>query len=160
MDLRFVEVTNGAFNWGKFAVGRHTKAEWFEPEQMDGAIGHLLTGRGWSYGHFWVLDLQTGEGAMFHPGGSAHADMTRHQLWVCPMFEPFLEWLYAHVRDVPDAWWDTLPRVLDLPDAQPHIYGHRRPGPSDQSRRLIELWGMSPEEARRLIDEIDGPAGD
>jgi hypothetical protein len=72
-----------------------------------------------------VLDLETGEGAYFLPGGNARADLREHRVLVCPMFEPFLEWLYA--QDVNDI--TTLPVVLDLPDAPFALYGYRRPGP-------------------------------
>jgi hypothetical protein len=76
----------------------------------------LLSVCGWGTGRGYliVMDLQTGEGAIFRPGGYAHADLEKHQVWVCPMFEPFLEWLYKQNRHALDA----LPRMVELPDAE------------------------------------------
>jgi hypothetical protein len=44
---------------------------------------------------------------------------------VCPLFEPFLEWLYE--QDLTDL--STLPRRVELPDAEFSFTGYRRPGP-------------------------------
>lgn len=73
----------------------------------------------------WVLDLQTGEGAFFRPGGYAAADLEKHRVWVCPLFEPFLEWLYR--QDLTDL--GQLPRLVELPDAEFAMRGYRRAGP-------------------------------
>ena len=140
MEIRFVECGNG-FNWGKFAVGRFDAGEWRYPvcgagqppaELAPGAsVPSLLRSQGWSpVSHAWVLDLATGEGAYFTLGGLAAADLQRHQIWVCLLYEPFLDWLNRHYRDHPGDWFDTLPAVLDLPDAPNGLYGHRRPGPN------------------------------
>jgi hypothetical protein len=77
----------------------------------------------------WVLDLQTREGAAFKLGGSVQADLTKHQIWVCPMYEPFLEWLYQQPPDAVMAL--DLPAFVDLPDAEFAFSGHRRPGPPE-----------------------------
>ena len=37
-----------------------------------------------------VTDLQTGEGAIFRPGGLASYDLDKHQLWICVLFKDFL----------------------------------------------------------------------
>ena len=60
--------------------------------------------------HLVVLDLQTGEGAIFMPGGLAAADLDKHGIWVCPLFEPFLAWLYK--QDLSDL--DALPAVVEI----------------------------------------------
>lgn len=134
MICHFVELTN-FFNWGKFMVCRFDKEEWSRQSRIDGR--GLIGGRGWSPKHLWIMDLQTGEGAMFLPGGSASYDLNKHAIWVCPMFEVFLKWLYKH----PEHWDDltTLPPYLELTDpetlAESAIAGSRRPGPDPAARQ-------------------------
>jgi hypothetical protein len=131
VETKLIEVTQGAergFNWGKFLLGRFDH-EWMHPSAVgEDSRRPLLYQCGWTRatGHLWVLDLQTGEGAFFRPGGSAHADLEKHRIWVCPMFEPFLEWLYA--QDLSDL--RALPPLVELPDAPAALSGYRRPGPS------------------------------
>lgn len=86
----------------------------------------LLAQLGWGPEHLWVLDLQTGEGAYFRPGGYAKADLDRHKIWVCPMFEPFLTWLYK--QDLSDL--DALPAGVELTEdeAPSAMHGYRRGG--------------------------------
>jgi hypothetical protein len=44
-------------------------------------IGRPLLGQGgWAPHHIMVTDLQTGEGAIFRPGGLASYDLDKHQL--------------------------------------------------------------------------------
>lgn len=123
MKIKFIEATNGPSNWGKFMLGRFEE-EWRVRSAVAPAT-LLLAGRGWSPEHLLVVDLQTGEGSIFRPGGMAHADLEKHRIWVCPLFEPFLEWLYK--QDVSDL--DKLPAHIDLPKAEFQWAGHRRPGP-------------------------------
>lgn len=135
MKLYPIEVTNGA-NWGKFAVGRFEDEEWAWPTHVGEAgpsniVGPLLAHTGWNPAALWVLDIQTREGAAFRHGGYAKADLEKHAIWVCPMFEPFLEWLYE--QDVADL--STLPPLVHLPDAEFSLHGHRRPGPTGESLR-------------------------
>lgn len=132
MKTKFIEATNG-FNWGKFAVSEFTNEEWHLRSNLPGAEHErLLYGRGWDRAHLLVLDLQTGEGAIFRLGGSARADLQKHRIWVCPLFEPFLEWLYVVNGEVSVAGWlDSLPGYIELPNAPSAMYGHRRPGPSE-----------------------------
>lgn len=125
MNTKFIEVTNGPRNWGKFMLGRFTPEEWATTAALPEATGYsLLRGRGWTRSHLLVLDLQTGEAAVFLIGGSARADLNKHRIWVCPMFEPFLEWLYT--QDLSDL--DSLPPLVDLPDAPFAMAGYRRSG--------------------------------
>jgi hypothetical protein len=119
----FVEATNGEMNWGKFMLARFDESEWGRRSAIDGST--LLHARGWSPRHVLVVDLQTGEGAIFFPGGLARTDLQKHRIWVCPLFEPFLEWLYT-LEDPMSA-----PALVDLPDAPFQFYGHRRPGPQN-----------------------------
>jgi hypothetical protein len=116
------------FNWGKFMVGRFDQSEWSVRSQVD-QVGQwpLLQKRGWSPDHLLVLDLETGEGAIFRPGphALASADLDKHRVWVCPMFEPFLQWLYG--QDLSDI--TKLPAHVELPKGTPTaMHGHRRKG--------------------------------
>ena len=122
MKVKLVEVTNGERNWGKFLIGAFD-SEWQYRSAIDG--NSIIAGRGWVREHILVLDLQTGEGAIFLPGGRAKNDLDKHRIWVCPMFEPFLEWLYKQ----PDPF--AIPAHVDLPDAPFSMAGYRRRGPED-----------------------------
>lgn len=111
-------------NWGKFMLGRWTSDELCVPSVVDGRSAIL--GRGWGEEHIWVLDLQTGEGACFRHGGSARADLNKRRIWVCPLFEPFLGWLYK--QDVSD--FDALPSLVTFKfdEAEFAMAAARRPG--------------------------------
>lgn len=120
-------------NWGKFMVGLlDDECSWRS------RVDHgrpLLQACGWwgaASGNIWVFDLQTGEGCFVRPGGSAHADLEKHAVWVCPLFEPWLEWLYAQLRGHDDyaRRLTGLPLVVELPDAEFSLAGYRRSGPA------------------------------
>lgn len=117
-------------NWGKFLLGE-PDAEWMRKSAVStDSPASLLSLIGWTPQHLWVLDLQTGEGAFFRPGGSAQADLDeKHRIWVCPLFGPFLEWLYDRFRENPELDIDELPDVVELPGAPFAFAGYRRPGP-------------------------------
>jgi hypothetical protein len=121
MHTKIIEATNG-FNWGKFLLARFDEQEWGYHSAVAGTP--LLHEIGWGLGHLWVLDLQTGEGGYFRLGGLARADLNKHKIWVCPMFEPFLEWLYQQ----PDTDFAKLPALVELPHAESALYGYRRQG--------------------------------
>jgi hypothetical protein len=131
MNLHLFEATNHA-NWGKFAVGL-PGPEWRWRSELEGAVatGPLLTQLGWSHNHVWVMDLQTGEGAIFAHGGNAGADLNKHRIWVCPLFEPFLAWLYR--QDLTTL--ATLPQVVELLDVPFIWHGYRRPGPDSEAHQ-------------------------
>lgn len=125
MQTKFIEASDGSnFNWGKFAVCRFTPEEWARRSEVDVLTTRgLLSVVGWDSGNLLVLDLQTGEGARFKPGGLASADLNdKHQVWVCPMFEPFLTWLYT--QDLSDL--DKLPGLVNLGDVPIAMHGYRR----------------------------------
>lgn len=134
---KIIEVTNNNQNWGKFMVCRCDGREWSRKVMVPGGADEVtqnypllrVIGRGTD--HIWVLDLQTGEGALFVPPGLASADLENHRIWVCPLFEPFLTWLYQQdLRDI-----TALPDVLNLPDVPfEWSLGYRRPGPDKASR--------------------------
>ncbi len=124
MKLHLFEATSGERgNWGKFAVGRFTD-EWTWGSCVSPQHRRLIDQIGWSDRHLWVLDLQTGEGACFFIGGYAKGDLDKHRIWVCPLFEPFLTWLYR--QDCTDL--DALPRLVRLPEMPAEVAGYRRRG--------------------------------
>ncbi len=128
-------IARGA-NWGKFLVGEFD-TEWAATSALDDRHP-LLAGRGWARDHKLVVDLQTGEGAVFSvwQGGYAKADLEKHEIWVCPMFEPFLAWLYEHA----DTPLGELDRIVELPDAPFEMAGYRREGQrpmSDGEKSII-----------------------
>lgn len=129
-----VELTDH-FNWGKFMISSFDEREWALRSKVDG--GRMLAGRGWSPRHLQIFDLQTGEGALFLPGGRATSDLEKHRIWCCPMFEVFLKWLYDHPDHCADIL--TLPPIIELDPSQTRghnaLYGYRRPGPS---RELVD----------------------
>jgi hypothetical protein len=168
MKTKIIEGTNN-FNWGKFLIGRFDH-EWEVRSSIDQRM--LLGGRGWSQDHLFVMDLQTGEGFVTLPGGVAEADLDRHHVWVCPMFLPFLTWLYK--QDLTDI--DKLPSLVELV-GESSFRGYRRTGKSsgattdpaiesalvrwfrahdnakDNPRKIIESNVKGAEECRRVSDE-------
>lgn len=125
MKTRFIEATNveaGGMNWGKFMLARFDEEEWTRRSAVDQRI--QLHARGWTPEHILVMDLQTGEAAMLLPGGSAYHDLEKHAVWVCPLFEPFLRWLYK--QDVRD--FDKLPALVQIDDPASALSGYRREG--------------------------------
>lgn len=134
MRSRMIEAVQSAGrpgNWGKFLVGV------FDEEER-GYASRVAPGRPlvteccgwWGRERVWVLDLQTGEGAYFNPGGLARADLDKHRIHVCVLYLPFLEWLYGRYRLAGGRLeLDGLPDVVELPDAEFAFYGYRRPGP-------------------------------
>ena len=161
MDTVFIEATNtraGGINWGKFMVGRWTQEEWSRSSVVNDEylrstgtndqarrIGSpLLRQIGWASHHITVMDLQTGEGAIFRPGGLASADLHKHRIWVCVLFEDFLTWLYH--QDLSDL--QALPRLVNL-DTESALYGHRRKGPATRKQK----------EAKRAPEPV-GPGED
>jgi hypothetical protein len=127
MDTKFVEaVTKGSqFNWGKFMVCRHVGGERDYRSRVDEGRRLLSTVGSHPRLDIWVLDLQTGEGVRLtpHPESSARADLNEHKVWVCPLFEPFVKWLYT--QDL--TYLGTLPALVEL-EAEPAFAGYRRPG--------------------------------
>jgi hypothetical protein len=124
-------------NWGKFLVSA-LDGEWARDSKVHPPGARLLNACGWSSRHALVHDLQTGEGAFFKLGGYAHADLEKHAIWVCPLFEPFLEWLYEQARDSGGQLdLDSLPDVVELPAAEFASQGHRRPGPELEATQAV-----------------------
>ena len=64
MKTKIIEATNGPQNWGKFMLGRFD-SEWARGSAALTDPYSLLSRVGWTDEHLLVLDLQTGEGAIF-----------------------------------------------------------------------------------------------
>lgn len=120
MRTTFIEATSKQGNWGKFMIGRFDADELERRSVVDG--GRFVQSRGWDpRSHVLVMDMQTGEGAMFRLGGYAKADLEKHKIWVCVLFEAFLQWIYEQ----PDL--DMLPASIEL-DVPLAFAGYRRTG--------------------------------
>lgn len=153
MDVTFVEATNGPRNWGKFAVCRFTNAEWSRLSAVDERP--LLRSRGWTRDHVLVIDLQTGEGAIF-PSHVHVSDLEKHGVWVCPMFEPAL-------LAICDGKHDPMQTeaLLDFPDAPFSFAGYRRNGPEralrDAARDVLSAWDAYVGDEEHEGDDIVDP---
>lgn len=121
MKTFLFEATNGDF-WGKFLVGMMDD-EWHWYSQISKLPDSLLRQRGWSGNHIWVMDLETGEGALFQHGGYAPGDLNEHKIRVCLLFRPFLCWLYK--QDLA-ALSDVAGSVLHLDHAQDELDDRRQ----------------------------------
>lgn len=165
MKTRFIEAIGiqpgGApGNHGKFSVGWFEAHEWARQSEVDADMGEVrsLLGRtGWTGRHFVVSDLQTGESAIFLLGGHAANDLDKHAIWVCPLFEPFLEWLYVQWNEwcaqmlaskdplpSPGDFLPQLPKQVKV-DYPMELSGRRRNGPFEALAREL---------AEALEDEI------
>jgi hypothetical protein len=127
MKTKFIEAQSPQGNWGKFMVGTFDVEEWQRPSVFGGENYTLLMQIGMSPLSLLVVDLQTCEGAIFNHTiyrENATRDLnTKHQIWVCVLFEEFLGWLYEnYTGDI-----DLLPSsvTLDVPFA---FSGYRRSG--------------------------------
>lgn len=160
MELKFVEAgqaPEGGGNWGKFAVARWSTLEMREPTRFPGCEGQFITGlTGSPFDHIWLLDIQAGEGALFSINNPIPVDvphqLNEKQIYICPMFEPFMTWLWEHIRSHQGTnldWFDELPRVVVLPEAPFDLYGYRRRGRTSGGTEL------TPER----LDELAAGAG-
>lgn len=130
MKIHFIEATQGEeFNWGKFLLCQFEDEDWKYTSKLPLTsiqvliARSLLEVRGWDHKDIIVFDLETAEGARFKPGhGLAKADLDKHKIWVCPMFEPFLEWLYQ--QDTTDI--TSLPEFIQLDTNIAAVAGYRR----------------------------------
>lgn len=130
MKTCIIEATNHS-NWGKFLVGVWDKRERSHQSVISRSRKNparpLLAQLGWDLENtILVQDLATGEGALFSHGGVAKADLDKHQIWVCPLFEPFLTWLYEQPKEI--VLELDLPLVVELPHAPLELQGYRRTG--------------------------------
>lgn len=122
----------GSGNYGKFLVCI-PDSEWLlRTELAEEYSFGVLRSNGWGRSHVLVIDLATGEGGRFRLGGHAGADLNKHRIWVCPLFEPFLWWLYKQTpEEIPN-----LPQLVLLPGAAFSYAGYRRSGLPRMERGL------------------------
>jgi len=125
VETKIIE-TSGNGNWGKFLLGRFTTEREYRSALPD--AGYPLAR--WQPSTLLVLDLATGEGALFVPSGLAEYDLDKHAIWVCPMFPRFLAWLYT--QDTSDL--QALPALVSIPDHEFSWSGRRWPGPPEARR--------------------------
>lgn len=153
MLTKIIEASSGMMgNWGRFMLMQYQDAERNYPTHYqlttEDRAGRRIPGVPMTiwvndyppeHAVIWILDLITGEGATFDLEQELPEQLHRHQIWVCPLYQPFLVWLQGFVkahRDelAPsyDKLLDMLPTNVGLPGIPVEIHGHRRPGPSDE----------------------------
>src|SRR4051794_28790330 len=144
MITHFIEASQSAdgFNHGKFMLGRLSKVEAAARSALPGyeseSLWTISGRRRLNPRSTLVLDLQTGEGAAFALRGLAVADLAASKIWVCPMFEPFLCWLYEQGLGDGSGDIKALPRFVALPGAEGALYGYRREGTEREGAELTE----------------------
>lgn len=134
MIAHYIETYN-SFNWGKFVLLRHSPEDLHRRSALPGQENaSLLYGRKWDAEGTFITDLQTGEGCVFYLDGGADEQSrllnNKHQVWVCPMFEPFVRWLADTHPELARGGGDitSLPSVVELPLAPTSMAGYRREG--------------------------------
>jgi hypothetical protein len=103
---KIIEAVSPQGNFGKFLLGVPDE-EWSRLSEVEPSR-FVLGLHGWTRKHVLIVDLATGEGAFFLHGGLASADLRKKRVWVCPLFEPLLEWF--HQQQLPM----TVNGLLDL----------------------------------------------
>lgn len=137
MKSKIIEATQTSeVNWGKFLVQEFDE-EWGRRSALPGNDLDMpvLAQRGWAPYHILVTDLETGEGAMFSKRDPMplYSLAEKHQIWVCPLFEPFLLWLCN--QDFESV--EELPEFVSLDTSFEALSGYRRGRRDSQSN---ELW--------------------
>lgn len=131
MISHYIETYND-LNWGKFVLLRHDPEDLARKSALPGYTNtYLLAGRKFDGDGTFVLDLQTGEGAVFYFQSPADVQYTlnhKHQIWVCPMYEPFICWLAENYPELQRGGGDItkLPDVVELSMAPQAMSGYRR----------------------------------
>jgi hypothetical protein len=120
MVTHFIEASDGMMH-GKFMLGRLDSAELGVRSALPGSEEDPLMRVGGrrrlNERSTLIVDLQTGNGAAFFIGGGLWiADLNRTgPIHVCPMFPPFLKWLYEQkVPDFPATAIEQLPRYVRI----------------------------------------------
>ncbi len=137
MKTHFIEATQrDDFNWGKFLLCQYEPADWAHPvhlpisKSLASQPQSLLRSRMRDPDGIWCLDIETNEGAYLRWGPRMHLDLNdKHQVWVCPMYEPFLEWLGSQ-HELGDI--TMLPHFLRLDTDFGAVAGYRRSGKQQQ----------------------------
>lgn len=137
MESKIIEATSD-WAWSKFLLLRLTRVELDYMSRVGGS--RLFSG--YNSTDILVVDVDTGEGAFFSPGGHVQADLTHHAIWHGPLFKGFLSWLYK--QDLTDL--TSLPDHLDLAGNEGHA--ERAPGPLDV---LLKKCLVSSDKETRLL---------
>jgi hypothetical protein len=129
---KFLEVTNKA-NWAKLQLLQWEPSDLARPSLVQKGkvlLNAVQVRRGDAADPLtavFVRDLQTQEGCEFYPSPEADCktQLDMHRVWVCPLFYPFVSWLFANYQgDV-----TSLPDLVELADSKKQEYqGYRRPG--------------------------------
>jgi len=141
MQAKIVEALSGMC-WCKFLVARLGPEELKHPSAVDEGRPVLVRRHP---AELLVLDIETAEGALFCPGGSAPSDLRKHQIWVSALFAPFLDWLYEQHEAGVD--------LMDLPDLVELTGGEQvRPeGPLDE---LLKLCLRSDDKEMKALARV------
>ena len=133
MEQVFVEVSDEA-NWAKILLMKFGSEDLLVRSKVSGDFllksvdNNRRVKTGTNAEKVFVLDLQTEEGAFFFPRkeGNAKDDLESHEIWVCPLYLPFLIWLYANMpKELKE-----IPKLVEFPKStHVHYQGWRRPGP-------------------------------
>lgn len=115
-----------SINWGRFLLQRFEEKEWSYESCFFRTSLWTGTPPPPPPTALWVLDLITGEGALFDLAKPLEEQLAQHQVWVCVLFEPFLAWLEARFRQASslDAFWEGLPAGVQV-SAAPEVIGYR-----------------------------------
>jgi hypothetical protein len=133
-------------NWGAFLVAVPDEIEWGWRSHAIPSDISLPEQLAWGPSQAWVMDLRTGEGALFTLGGDYRAELESHRIFVTAQFEGFLEWLC--LQD--PAGLRHLPHVVKVADATFSIKNYRRLGPTPVSFTLRKgdtmdiMWAGEP----------------
>lgn len=128
MHSKIIEAV-GSLNWGRFMVSRFTQEErsHLSSQSKLPVIQPFL----WSQDCLHVLDLVTGEGAIFNQlrrGQPLHELEHKHQIWVCPLYPVFLTWLSQQDLSDLDKLQDTVYFKNGEDERHAALYGYRRTG--------------------------------
>lgn len=138
MISKIIEATNtNKFNFGKFNVSVYDAEERSRASIINEGF-NLLRSIGKHPDDVMVADLQTSEALTFPAyfrnyrggdperlAGEVHYYMGKHKIWVCPLYEPFVCWLFE--QDLEDI--RKLPPMVDtLPEEVSSLFGYRRQG--------------------------------
>jgi len=96
MRSQFIEATQGQTSWSQFQVQQLDPVDW--AHQSEVSQSHLLASQGHDPNILFVMDLETCEGVIYSPNGDARSFLRKHQVWVSPLFGPFLNWLSDQMR--------------------------------------------------------------
>lgn len=110
MKTKFFEGTDEC-NYGKFIIGQMEDNELSVPSQIKGHIGPVILDSFLknSPSKFWILDIQTQEGAFFDLAFDTVPQLTKHGIWVCPMFPLFLQRCADLFKTEPNIFaWNQL----------------------------------------------------